>query len=193
MGERYNAIPAARRQAIIEQVAAGLKRGTPLTVICEALQAQGSFSDQSVFNWLRNDPEAALAISYARDLGFDWIAHECIDIADSVEAVAYDAEGKPWPNGAEVLKAKLRVETRLKLLAKWDPKRYGETRRIEVDGELRQTTRHTIDPRLLPDEQREALRSLIEHATASGLLEAPEALDAEYVEVDPLPSEGRDE
>jgi hypothetical protein len=187
------AIPAARRQEIMEAVAAGLRRGTPLTVICEALQAQGRFSGQSVFNWLKSDPEAALAIRYARDLGFDWIAHDCIEIADDTSNdVVFDGDGIPHANGAAVLRAKVRVWTRLQLLAKWDPKRYGETRRVEVDAEVRTTTRHTIDPRSLDDAGRAALRHLIEHAQAQGLLEGPDAVDAEFEEVSSLPSEGRD-
>jgi len=183
-GNQYAAIPPARRAEIMDAVAAGLRRGTPLTVICEALQAEGRFSGQSVFNWLKNDPEAALAIRYARDLGFDWIAHDCIEIADDTSNdVVFDGDGIPHANSAAVLRAKVRIETRLKLLSKWDPKRYGETRRVEIEGELQSTVRHTIDPRSLPAEQREALRSLIEHAASAGLLPSPDVVDAEYEEV----------
>lgn len=179
------AIAASRRAEIIEAVAAGLKRGTPLTVICEALQAQGRFSQQSTYNWLKSDPEAKVAIEYARDLGFDWLAHECLQIIDSVEPVAFDAEGRPWPNGAAVLKARAQVETRLKLLAKWDPRRYGELKRVEVDAEVRTTTRHVIDPRTLPPELEQSLRALVEHAKAQGLLESPGPIDAEFEELGP--------
>jgi hypothetical protein len=35
-------------------------------------------------------------------------------------------------DGGDVQNRKLRIETRLKLLAKWDPKRYGE--RVAVGG-----------------------------------------------------------
>lgn len=184
-GNQYAAIPAARRAEIMEAVAAGLRRGTPLTVICEALQAQGSFTGQSVFNWLKSDPEAGLAIRYARDLGFDWLAHECLEIADNVEPVVYDNDGMPHPNGAAVLKAKVQIETRLRLLSKWDPKRYGEIKRLTVDGEVTTTTRHVIDPGSLDDAGRAALRHLVEHAKAQGLIAGPadEPQDAEFEEV----------
>ena len=178
-------IAAARRQQILAAVAAGLRRGTPLTVICESLQAQGSFADQSVYNWLRHDPEAKLAIEYARDLGFDWIAHECLEIIDDSSGdVVFDNDGKPWPNGANVLRARARVDTRLKLLAKWDPKRYGELKRIEVEGEVHTTTRHVLDPAQLDEGGRAALRQLLEHAKAQGLLESPGPVtDAEFEEL----------
>jgi hypothetical protein len=83
-----------------------------------------------VYDWLKENKEYAQRIAHARDLGFDAIAESCMDIADS-----------PMPstdNGATdsgaVQHAKLRVETRLKLLAKWDPKRYGDKQQIEHSG-----------------------------------------------------------
>ena len=180
-------IPAARRAEIITAVAAGLARGTPLTVICETLQAQGRFTGQSIYNWLRNDPEAKLAIEYARDLGHDWLAHDCIAIADDRTGdVVYDAEGVPHPNGANVLARKLSVETRLKLLAKWSP-RYAEGKTLRVEGDLQVTQRHVIDPGSLDESGRAALRHLIEQARAKGLIAGPdgEVQDAEYEEVSP--------
>lgn len=177
-------IPVARRAEIIRAVSAGLARGTPLTIICEALRAQGPFAQQSLYNWLRDDPEAKLAIEFGRDLGHDLIARECLEIADDTSNDwMHDEDGTARPNTAAVLRAKVRIETRLKLLAKWGPARYGEAKTVKLEGEVRQTVRHTIDPRLLPAEQREALRSLIEHAASAGLLPSPDVVDAEYEEV----------
>lgn len=183
------AIPAARRREIMEAVSAGLMRGTPLTVICESLQASGSFSGQSVFNWLKDDPEAKLAIAHARDLGFDWIAHDCIAIADDTSNdVLFDKEGNPHPNGAAVLSRKLRIETRLKLLAKWSP-RYAEGSTLKVEGEVSTVTRHVLDVRQLDPASRDALRALLDHAASQGLLPGREAVDAEYEEVVDEPDE----
>lgn len=176
-------IPAARRAEIKEAVTAGLMRGTPLTVICEALQAGGSFTGKAMYYWLRDDPEAKLAIDYARDLGFDWLAHDCIAIADDASSdVLTDAEGGQHPNGAAVLRAKLRIETRLKLLAKWSP-RYAEGSTLKVEGEVQATVRHVLDPAQLDEPSRAALRALLDHAVAQGLLPGPETVDAEYEEV----------
>lgn len=175
-------IPAARRDEIKEAVTAGLMRGTPLTVICEALQASGSFTGRSIYYWLRDDPEAQLAIAYARDLGFDWIAHDCIAIADDASNdLLTDADGRQHGNGAAVLRSRVRIETRLKLLAKWSP-RYAEGSTLKVEGEVQVTQRHVVDPRSLDDTGRAALRHLIEHAKAQGLLPGPEPIDVEYEE-----------
>ena len=179
------AIPAARRAEIIQAVSAGLTRGTPLTVICESLQAQGAFAGRSIFNWLRDDPEAKLAIEYARDLGHDWLANECLQIADDRSRdVLYDNEGNPHPNGANVLSRKLAIDTRLKLLAKWSP-RYREGSTLKVEGEITTTTRHVLDVRQLDEASRDALRALLDHAAAQGLLPGPETVDAEYIEIEP--------
>jgi hypothetical protein len=72
-------------------------------------------SDMTVRNWRDADESFSFAIARAREEGFDAIALDCLAIGDDV-----------IPDAAEVSKAKLRVDTRLKLLAKWDPKRYGD-------------------------------------------------------------------
>lgn len=185
LGNQYAAIPPARRAEIMRAVAAGLRQGTPLTIICEGLQAQGRFHNDSVYNWLKNDPEAKLAIEYGRDLGHDMIARECLTIADDrSDDVAYDADGFPHPNSAAVLRARLRIETRLKLLAKWGPK-YSDDKTLRVEGEITQTTRHVLDPAQLDDAGRASLRALLDYAAQQGLLPGPEpeAQDADFVEV----------
>jgi hypothetical protein len=179
-------LTTARRDEIIRAVSAGLARGTPLTIICESLQAQGPFAGRSLFNWLRDDPEAKFAIEYARDLGHDWLARECLEIADDTSGdVIHDAEGGERPNGAAVLRARVRIETRLKLLAKWSP-RYSEGHTLKVEGDVKVTQRHVIDPASLDDTGRAALRHLIDQAREQGLLAPPEPVDAEYEE---LPSD----
>ena len=73
----------------------------------------------NVWRWQQEDAELSQAIAHARELGFDQIALDALKIAD-------DKEG-------EHQRDRLRVDTRLKLLAKWDPKRYGD--RITHQGD----------------------------------------------------------
>ena len=147
------AVSPERRAEIIDAVIAGISRGTPLTVVVEAMQA----ARPSVYRWLSADPEVQAAIGYARDLGYDWIAHECLEIADDgrndwMERQDRDGEVIGWQvNGEHVLRSKLRIETRLKLLAKWDPRRYGDTKHVEIDAEVNVTQRHVVDSRSLTD------------------------------------------
>ena len=74
------------------------------------------------------DKDSVFADRFAesRDRGFDSLAQQCLDIAEN---------GNP----GDVARAKLRVWTTLQLLAKWDPRRYGEVRRLEHSGDQKQT------------------------------------------------------
>ncbi len=194
-------LSAARRQEIVAAVLAGLERGTPLTVVVESLGMPAHRN--SVYNWLRDSDELREAIGFARDLGFDWIAHECLQIIDNTDGdVIWDAEGVPHPNPSNVLRDKLRFEGRLKLLAKWDPRRYGDTKRVEVEATVETTHRHVVDSRTLTDEGRAALRRLLGEAQAQGLLPPPDqpddhdvidAIEAEYHEVIDEAGEGDDD
>lgn len=69
-------------------------------------------------------------VAKARLDGFDALSEETLDIADDgtndwIERERQDGSTYEALNGEHVQRSKLRVETRLKLLAVWDPKRYG--------------------------------------------------------------------
>ena len=74
------------------------------------------------------DEAFAAAIARARDIGADAIAAESLSIVD--EAPERTALGNIDPGS--VAHAKLRAEHRLKLLAKWNPKKYGD--KLAVGG-----------------------------------------------------------
>ena len=117
--------PEARQKAV-ETVLDGLAKGVPLAVIC---RAEGMPEDRTVRMWADQDEELASAIARAREAGWDQIAMDALRIADTPQEGIREKVGK---DGLEIVKEdmlghrKLQVETRLKLLAKWDPKRYGE-------------------------------------------------------------------
>lgn len=109
------------KDIVIERVSAGI----PLAQVVRELQ----FGLRTWYDWMEQSPELAARFARARELGFDIIAASTLDIADE----------KPERNqnggidSGSVQHAKLRIETRLKLLAKWDPKRYGE--KVELSGD----------------------------------------------------------
>ena len=72
---------------------------------------------RTVFDWRYSRAEFAEDYATAREEGFDAIARECLEIADTIEE--------------DPASRRVRVDTRLKLLSKWDPKRYGD--RVELD------------------------------------------------------------
>jgi hypothetical protein len=63
---------------------------------------------------------------------------EALDIADENQHDTIKRQdGSEGPDSEWISRSRLRVETRLKLLAKWDPKRYGEAtllKHADADG-----------------------------------------------------------
>ena len=105
-----------------------LSEGIPLREIC---RKEGFPAWRTVYDWMKKDPELSTAIAYARDMGYDWMAEECLEIADDATndwMEVYDEEGNVSYklNGEHVQRSKLRIETRLKLLAKFNPKKYSD-------------------------------------------------------------------
>lgn len=114
---------AAVQALIIDQ----MSNGKTLSAIC---RQDGMPSRRTVYDWIRDDEAFAAAMNDARDLGADAIAEEALEIADTTEEgieLEIGAEGNKKEKRGDMLgHRKLRVETRLKLLAKWHPKRYGD-------------------------------------------------------------------
>ncbi len=88
---------------------------------------------RTVYDWIRAHPDFATRIAHARELGFDAIAEETIEMVDEAPERCGTQFGDKVDAGY-VQWQKNRVEQRLKLLAKWSPKRYGE--KIEIEGKL---------------------------------------------------------
>jgi hypothetical protein len=121
--------------AIADEIVLRLSDGEPLRQICRDEHMPGWVS---VYRWMDAAPENAERIARARELGEDAIAQECMDIADNarndwMERSGEDSAG--WQlNGEHIQRSKLRIDTRLKLLAKWNPKRWGEKVQNEHSG-----------------------------------------------------------
>lgn len=129
MTGRPSSFTPERFDEIIERLSAG----EPLAQICRDDHMPGL---TTVYDWMRKDEALSERFARAREAGFDMIAQEALRIADTpVEGV----RTKMSEDGLEVTKEdmlghrKLQVETRLKLLAKWDPKRYGD--RVALAGD----------------------------------------------------------
>ena len=121
--------PTYDQAVIVPIICEQLSTGKPLTQICSA---PGMPGDRVVRDWIVKDPDVAAEFAQARARGYDAIADECLAIADMPCAVT--AMGSN--DAGDVAHRKLRIETRLKLLAKWDPKRYGEKQQVEHSGSI---------------------------------------------------------
>ena len=135
--------PSKRTPAVVKRILDGLAAGTPLTILCEPPDMP---SDDTVRIWADADPALSRDIARAREAGFDRIALEALRIADTplegveIEETGHGSEDAPAFSERKVRRKdmlghrRLQVETRLKLLAKWDPKRYGERLAQEISG-----------------------------------------------------------
>lgn len=117
-----------------------LSEGIPLREICrqESMPAW-----RTVYDWAEANGEFGTAIARARTRGFDAIAEDCLVIADDTSKdtiiVGSDDNAREAANTEWIGRSKLRIETRLKLLAKWDPKRYGEKLDMNHSGSMNVT------------------------------------------------------
>jgi hypothetical protein len=122
-------------QAIADAILVQVADGIPLAEIC---RDENLPSVQTVYNWRDTYPDFSVAIARAREDGFDRIAADCLTIANTpMEGVEIttDTDGRVSEKRCDMLgHRKLQIETRLKLLAKWDPKRYGERLQTEHSG-----------------------------------------------------------
>lgn len=121
------------KTAICERIA----NGEPLKPIC---REEGMPSFHTIYNWIDKDAKFAARMEKAREMGADAIADGILEIADDARndwVERLDNEQVPIGyqlNGDHVQRSKLRIETRLKLLAKWHPKKYGD--KLELGGSV---------------------------------------------------------
>lgn len=114
--------PSTFTQEALEEICSRLSDGEPLRQICrdEHMPAW-----QTVYLWRRTHKEVAERIALAREIGFDAIAERTHEILEQPpERIASEHGSRVDPGYVQWVKA--RADHHLKLLAKWDPKRYGD-------------------------------------------------------------------
>lgn len=108
------------REAVLEKLAAGI-------FLREIARMDGMPSTQAVRNWCKADPDFAKEVEAARLAGCDTIAESCLQIADDGSNDTYvDDDGNRRVDTDHIQRSKLRVWTRLELLKKMYPKKYGD-------------------------------------------------------------------
>lgn len=124
-----------------------LSEGEALSVICRDVGIHRS----TFHDWRNTHPELEPLYLSAKEAGYDAIADECLDIADNgTNDYAADKDGNDVLDRDHISRSKLRVETRLKLLAKWDPKRYGDRTVLagDPDAPLRGLSDEELDAKI---------------------------------------------
>ena len=116
-----------------------LSEGIPLRQICR--ENEGFPAWRTVYDWMGRDEELSASIARARDIGYDALAEECLQIADNIKVgvrKVYSSGAEEGEDSMTVTEEdmlghrKLQIETRLKLLAKFHPTKYGD--RVAIEG-----------------------------------------------------------
>jgi len=120
-------------QAYADRICQDVSNGIPLRQVARDLKIEW----RTVYNWMEAHPPFATAIARARELGQEAILEDTLRLADtpvSGEITTTKPDGSVERKVEDMLgHRKLQIETRLKLLAKWNPKRYGD--KIELRGD----------------------------------------------------------
>lgn len=119
-------------QKTADEICHRIAGGEPLRQICRDPHMP---SWQAVYRWMAGHEDFRERIARARQLGFDAIAEEALEIANTpMMGVETEEDGeKIKTRRADMLgHRKLQVWTRLQLLAKWCPQKYGDRREVNM-------------------------------------------------------------
>jgi hypothetical protein len=85
----------------------------------------------TVYLWMGKDKDFAQRFAHAREVGHDCIADDALEIIDTMPLMT--GGDNPKYDSAHVAWLRNRAEYRLKLLAKWNPKKYGDRTTLAGD------------------------------------------------------------
>jgi hypothetical protein len=103
-----------------DEICAWLSAGKTLREYC---RQDGKPGWRLIYNWTHANDVFNARFARARDDGQDVMSEECKELADIQPS-----------DQVEVAWRRLQIETRLKLLAKWNPKKYGDRAQVDHAG-----------------------------------------------------------
>lgn len=107
-----------------DQICELIADGVFLREIC---RMEGMPAWRTVYNWIAANIEFEARFARARELGYDAIAEDTLIMVD---------KALPEKNVTEEIQhRKLKVDARLKMLAKWSPK-YSDRQQIDLKGSI---------------------------------------------------------
>ena len=132
MGRPPGTSPYTNKEQIKIVLEAWISQGKTLREFC---RQKGMPSNTVIYDWEREDAEFASRIARARVIGHDAIAEECAELADTEPLAIFDEIGNKRYDAGSIAWRKMQIETRVKLLAKWNPKKYGDKTIVAGDEE----------------------------------------------------------
>ena len=126
--KRQRGRPLTYKPEVAAEICARIAIGESLASIC---RDEGMPPAPTVRGWILDDVQGFAADSArAYSLGYEALAEQCLDIADSAKNDWMEVHGNDdtgWKlNGEHIQRSRLRIDTRMRLLGKWAAKRYGD-------------------------------------------------------------------
>ena len=115
---------------LAQEIFRRISMGEPLLQICKEERMP---TRQAVYNWVDGDDSLALQFARAREEGCDAMAEESLSIMDGEPLAVFDEAGNKRYDAGSIAWNKNRAEHRLKLLACWNPAKYGS--KVAVGGD----------------------------------------------------------
>jgi hypothetical protein len=131
--------PSLFTEELADEICTLLASGQSLNAICKQDDMPGI---STVLSWLSKAEDGevkykAFLDKYlrAREIQADTIFDECLDIADEsgADAIVNAETGKLVVQGEVIQRAKLRIDTRMRMAGKLRPKKYGDKQSIDVE------------------------------------------------------------
>lgn len=133
----------AYTQEMADRICEQLADGKSLRAVCDE---PGMPSEAAVRAWALDDIEGfAAQYARAREIGYDRLADELLEIADTPQTgvkTTTKATGTETTEGDMIEHRRLQVDARKWMLAKMLPKKYGDKLTTEVTGGLKHD--HTV-------------------------------------------------
>lgn len=123
--------PSKYTPELAAEICERLSNGEPLRQICRDDHMPAW---QKIYEWMQRDQDLSGAIAYAREVGQDAIAEQIwLEMLQEPERILSEGGGRVDSGYVQLIKA--RADIGLKLLAKWNPKRYGDRVALAGDAE----------------------------------------------------------
>lgn len=143
-----------KREEIIEEVLARMAEGESLNSICRDPRMP---SRGLLYLWKAQDPSFADSFASAQESQSHALLDDCIHIADNIQL-----SGNATADAGPINVAKLRIDSRLRIIAKANPGRYGDrVQHTGANGGPIAVATVTINARDLMPEQRDGLRQML--------------------------------
>ena len=127
--------PSKYTPELAKEICERLSDGEPLRQICRDDHMPAW---TAIYAWAAKDKQLSERIAQAREQGYDAIAEDLLAIADTPlygETETSSNSGLTITRQDMLGHRKLQIETRLKLLAKWNPKKYGDRQVLAGDAD----------------------------------------------------------